>query len=125
MLAEAGARKSFLGSGGLKALQLLDPGARRAVASHGSAALRELSRALLAAAGSAGLQPASALAAVAAGSGDEELGELIEELNRLYPADVVAYCRPEFGLQLLEQSSSQAKLEAAKSRAAASGSLQA
>ena len=33
--------------------------------------------------------------------GDEELGDLVGSINALFPADVVAYCRPEYGLGLV------------------------
>ena len=94
------ARKAFVASGALKLVQRLDPGARAAVAAHGAAALRTYTQALGPSAFAAGCA-GSAMAAVAVGGGDEELGDLVGSINALFPADVVAYCRPEYGLGLV------------------------
>jgi hypothetical protein len=106
VLAGAGggeARRKFLDSGALKLVQRLDPGARAAVASHGAAALRTFTAALGPGAFGGTGAAVSAMAAVAVGGGDEELGDLVAAINALYPADVVAYCRPDYGLSLLDR----------------------
>ncbi len=93
------ARRGFLAGGGLKAIQGLDPRARAELAEHGPVALRTYCGGL----GPGAFAPpasASALSSVAVGGGDEELGDCVAGINGLYPADVVAYCRPAYGLQL-------------------------
>lgn len=113
VLAGAGggeARRAFLASGALKVVQRLDPTARAAIAAHGPAALRTYTSALGAGAfapGAAG----SAMAAVAVGGGDEELADLVAAINALYPPDVVAYCRPEYGLGLLDRTRAAVRAE--------------
>ncbi len=117
VLAGAGggeARRAFLAAGSLKLVQRLDPAARAAVAAHGAAALRTFTAALGPAAfaqGGGGGGAGSAMAAVAVGGGDEELADLVAAINALYPADVVAYCRPDYGLGLLERTRAAARGE--------------
>ena len=41
------------------------------------------------------------LALVAAGTADTDLEIQVGEINDLFPADVVAHCRPDYGLALL------------------------
>ena len=84
------ARKMFLGCGGLKLVQNLDPRARAEVEAHGPVALRNHIAQNLGP--GAFLPPASsgAMSSVAAGGGDEELGDAVSDINALYPADIVA-----------------------------------
>jgi hypothetical protein len=49
------------------------------------------------------------MSSVAAGGGDEELGDAVSDINALYPADIVAYCRPAYGLQLVTAANARAK----------------
>jgi len=106
--ASVDARRGLLASGGLKAVQGLDPRARSELAAHGSVALRTYAQSL----GPGAFLPpqsASALSTVAVGGGDEELSDCVAAINLLYPADVVAYSRPAYGLQLVVAAASRAK----------------
>ena len=90
-------------------MQNLDPRARAEVEAHGPVALRNHIAQNLGP--GAFLPPASsgAMSSVAAGGGDEELGDAVAHINALYPADVVAYCRPAYGLQLVTAANARAK----------------
>jgi len=103
----ATARGAFLNCGGLKLIQKLDPTARAEVASHGNLALRNYTQSL---GPTAFLLPCAsgAMSSVAVGGGDEELGDLVGIINSRYPADVVAYSRPAYGLQLVTAANSRA-----------------
>ena len=112
----AEARKAFLGAGGLKAIQGLDPTARAELAEHGAVALRTYAASL----GAGAFAPpasASALSSVAVGGGDEELGDCVAAINLLYPADVVAYCRPAYGLVLVGVAAGRARAQAEAEKA--------
>ena len=125
--ASSEARRAFLSAGGLKAIQGLDPRARAELAAFGPVALRTYCSSLGAGA-FAHPASASALSSVAVGGGDEELGDCVAGINVLYPADVVAYCRPAYGLQLVSAAAgrAQAVAEAERgSRAAARAQLEA
>ena len=110
------ARRAFLGAGGLKAIQGLDPAARAELAQHGAVALRTYCSGLGAGA-FAHPAAASALSSVAVGGGDEELGDCVAAINALYPADVVAYCRPAYGLALVGAAAGRARGVAEAERA--------
>jgi hypothetical protein len=113
----AEARRAFLAAGGLKAIQGLDPRARAEVAAFGAVALRTYCAGL----GPGAFAPpaaASALSSVAVGGGDEELGDGVAAINALYPADVVAYCRPAYGLQLVAAAAGKARAVGEGERAA-------
>jgi hypothetical protein len=125
LAADAGRRRDFLASGALKLIQRLDPTARAAAAAHGAAALREFVAANANAAGApsadALFAPAYAtttLALVAAGTADADLEIQIAEINDLFPADVVAHCRPDYGLALLARANLESRVLAESIRQA-------
>lgn len=74
-------RKAFLASGGLKLVQTLEGTGVAPLPSHG--------------AGAVGVSAQRAAAAAAAAL-DPEVVDLLEAINGVYPAEVVAYCRPDY-----------------------------
>lgn len=105
---DPGARRALLAGGGLKLIQRLDPTGRASVAVHGAAALRNYAAASASAAGLADaaalFSPAhadSCIAAVASGAVDPDLEDAVAAVNDAFPADVVAHCRPDYGLELV------------------------
>lgn len=93
------ARKLFVTSGGLKDLQALDPSTYRDLQQFGPVAVRNY------VSGQGKTLPghifaASLLAQVSAGKGDHEIEELVSDVNSIYPADVVAFCRPDYALRV-------------------------
>ena len=113
---DAGRRRDFLASGALKLIQRADPAARAASATHGSAATREFVANSALASGATSVDAffappfaTTAFATVAAGAPDVDLEESVAVINDLFPADVVAHCRPDYGLNLLARAANDAK----------------